>query len=230
MEFDKRRGHLLAVLQTHTGHRREKLHGYVRGDLAVAHLLLDSFRQQFDQRQPPRYPTHAAIKTPRQFIETIAEALLQLCQQPALLQRCFVCGETQRPVQYQGLGFAHRPEHRIDGVAAQLLERRDPLEAIDHQVAAGLVRYGDDHDGRLLAQGGERCQKPLLLERMVYPQVLPSPVELMKLQLHGGFGSTMGERASGLVRRIALVRWEGLWIQGDSAGTGLAWSAPGVHP
>ena len=86
----ERRGHPFAVLQIDAGHRNQVLHCHVRRDLARAHLLLDCLRQKFDQRQPPRYPAHAAIKPARQLIEAVAEALFHLRQQPALLQRGLV--------------------------------------------------------------------------------------------------------------------------------------------
>ena len=35
-----------------------------RRDLPFAHLLLDRFRQQFDQRQTPRHPTDTTVETP----------------------------------------------------------------------------------------------------------------------------------------------------------------------
>jgi len=73
-------GHPLAVLQALAGHGHQKLHRHLRQDLALAHLLLDRFRQKLHQRQPPRYPAHAAIEPARQLIEPIAEALLQLRQ------------------------------------------------------------------------------------------------------------------------------------------------------
>jgi hypothetical protein len=40
------------------------------------------------------------------------------------------------------------------------------------------------HDGRLLARFRQRRQQPPLPRRMAHPQVLPAPVELVKLQLH----------------------------------------------
>lgn len=49
----ERRGHPLAVLQIDAGYRHKKLHRYMRGDFALAHLLLDGLRQKLDQRQPP---------------------------------------------------------------------------------------------------------------------------------------------------------------------------------
>jgi len=42
-------GHALAGLQADTGHRHQKLHGQVGGELALAHLLLDGFGQKIDQ-------------------------------------------------------------------------------------------------------------------------------------------------------------------------------------
>lgn len=50
VEFDERRDHLPAVFQAHACDGSEKLHGDMRADLAVAHLLLNGFRKQFDQR------------------------------------------------------------------------------------------------------------------------------------------------------------------------------------
>jgi hypothetical protein len=72
--------HPLAVLQALACHRHQKLHRYLRQNLALAHLLLDRFRQNLRQRQPPRYPAHATIEPARQLIEAIAEAPFQLRQ------------------------------------------------------------------------------------------------------------------------------------------------------
>jgi len=104
------RGHPPTRLQAEARHRHQALHGHVRRDLALAHLLLDGLRQKFHQRQAPRYPAHAAIKAPRQLLQTVAEAPLHLLEQPALFQRRLLLGETQRALQQQRLGLAHRPE------------------------------------------------------------------------------------------------------------------------
>ena len=106
------RGHPLAILQALADHRHQKLQRHLRRDLALAHLLLDRFRQNLHQRQPPRYPAHATIEPARQLIESVAEALLQLRQQPAHLQRRLVFAQPQRAVQQHGRSFAHRPYHR----------------------------------------------------------------------------------------------------------------------
>jgi hypothetical protein len=58
-------GHSLAILQALAGCRHQKLHRHLCRDLALAHLLLDGFWQQFHQRQPPGYPLHTPIEPPR---------------------------------------------------------------------------------------------------------------------------------------------------------------------
>jgi len=78
MLFDEDRGQALAVIGVDARHRHQVLHRRVRGDLAVAHVLLDRFRQQLDQRQAARHPARAAVETTRQFIERIVEALFHL--------------------------------------------------------------------------------------------------------------------------------------------------------
>jgi hypothetical protein len=89
------RGHPPAILQALARHRHQKLHRYLRRDLALAHLLLDRFRQGLHQRQPARYPTHAAVESSRQLIQAVVETLLQLGQQPAQLQRGLLFGQSQ---------------------------------------------------------------------------------------------------------------------------------------
>jgi hypothetical protein len=72
--------HARAVVGADSRHRRQILHRHLRREFPFAYLLLDRFRQQLHQRQPSRDPTGAAVETTRQFIETIAEALLHLRQ------------------------------------------------------------------------------------------------------------------------------------------------------
>jgi len=86
------RCHPLAILQALARHRDQKLQRHLCRDLALTHLLLDRFRQNFHQRQPARHPTHTAIKPAGQLIELVAETLFQLRQQPTHLQRSFVLG------------------------------------------------------------------------------------------------------------------------------------------
>ena len=165
-------------------HRHQKLHGHLRRDLALAHLLLDGFRQSLHQRQPPRYPAHAAVEAARQLIQAVAETLLQLGQQPAHFERGLVFRQPERTVQQHGRRLAHRPHHRFHRVPAQLLQSRDPLVAVDDHVTVRLAFRRYHHDGGLLPRGSQRGQQPLLARGMAYPEVLPAPVELVKLQLH----------------------------------------------
>jgi len=182
--LDESGGHPLAMLQVDSRHRHQILHGQVGAKRSFAHLLLDRFRQQLDQRQAPRHPTGAAVEAARQLIQSIAETPLHLRQQPALFERAFLWTEAQRPVQQQSFGFAHRPDGGFDCVPAQLLERRDALVAVDHHVAAAVVRGGDHDDGRLLAALSQGGYQPSLPVRLADSQMFPSPVELVKLQLH----------------------------------------------
>jgi hypothetical protein len=226
----ERRSHPLAVLQVDTGYRHQELHRYVRGDFTLAHLLLDCLRQKFDQRQPPRYPAHAAIKPSCQFIEAVAEALLHLRQQPALLQRGLVLGETQRTFQQQSLGLTHRPDHRFHRVPAQLFKRRDALVAVDDQITAGLA-FGRHHDNRrLLARLSQRCHQAPLPVRPADSQVFPSPVELVKLQLHGRLRVQYGPSRDWSFAAEGGVCRESSSNQADTSGTGLSRSGLLVLP
>jgi hypothetical protein len=111
-------GHALAVFGAGTCHRHQELHRHVRRDRAVAHLLLRALRKRIHQRQPPRYPTQTAIEPPRQLVQAIAETPLQFRQQPAFFQRRLVFAPTQRAVQHQRFGLAHRPDHGFHCVPA----------------------------------------------------------------------------------------------------------------
>jgi len=184
MMLDESGGHPLAMLRIHPRHRHQTLHRHLRGDLALAHLLLNRFRQQLHQRQPPRHPTRAAVEATRQLIESIAEALLHLRQPPALFQRAFLRAAAQRSRQQQSFGIAHWPDRGLDRVPAELFERGHALVAVDHQVTVAAVLGNNHHDGRLLAAVSQRRQQSALPVRLADSQMLPSPVQLVKLQLH----------------------------------------------
>jgi hypothetical protein len=76
--LDENRGHPLAVLQALSCHWHEKLHGHLRRDVPLAHLLLDGFWQQLRQRQPTRNPRHATVELSRQLFQAVAETLFHL--------------------------------------------------------------------------------------------------------------------------------------------------------
>lgn len=179
-------GHPLAIVQTDARGalwaRDQKLHGHMRGDSPLAHLLLNAFRKQVDQSQAARDPTDAAIETACQFVLAQVEVPLQFRQQPALFQRRLLFGHAHGTVEHQCVGLADRPEHRLHGVAPQLFESRDAFIAVDHQITVGLMGGGHHHDGRLLAGCGERSQKPPVPVEVAHTEMLPAPLQLVKLQ------------------------------------------------
>ena len=147
----KYRGHPFAILRAEPRCRDQILHRCLRRDLPFSHLLLDPFRQQFHQRQPPRYPAHAPVETAGQFLHRVAEALRHRRQQPALFKRAFLPAEAQRSIQQQRFGFAHLPHSGFHRVPAQLLQCGDALVAIDHYVAAAVACGSHNDDRGLLS-------------------------------------------------------------------------------
>jgi hypothetical protein len=180
----KRFGHALTVFQVHTCCRYQKLHRQMGRDRTAADLSLHALRKLIDQRQTPRYPTRAAIEAARQLLETIAKALLQFRQQPSFFQRRLVFRPAQRTVQDQSFGLAHRPDHGLYRVTAQLLQRRDPLIAVDDQVTFNLIGDRHHHNRGLLPRASQRRQQPPVPLRPANPQMFPAPIQLMKLKSH----------------------------------------------
>jgi len=184
-------------------------------DCAVAHLLLHTLRKQLDQAHTPRHPARAAIKTPRQFLQPVAIALLQFNQQPALFQSRFVIARTHRPVKKQSLHFAQRPDHGIHRVTTKLLERRDPLIAVDHQIS--IRQFGSNHhDRRLLTAGRQRRQQPPLPFRTAHAKMLKTPLKLMEFQPHDTHSldsSTLHQIRSGIARQVRVVSSHPPWNQ-----------------
>ena len=173
--------HALALLRIDARRRRQIAHGNLRGEVAVAHLLLDRFRERFHQRQSARHPCRAAVETPRELVDCVAEFLFHLRQQPALFERRFrLAVHAQGTDQQQGFGFAHRVQNNgVDGVSPQLPERGDALVTVDHQILRALL---DDNDGRLLSGLSQRRQQPPEAGRVADPEMRQAAVQLMKLQ------------------------------------------------
>jgi hypothetical protein len=143
-----------------------------------------------------------------------------------------VIARTHRPVQKQSLHFAQRPDHRFDHVPAQLLERSDPLIAVDHQVTIRLLSR-NHHDRRLLTAGCQRRKQPPMAFRPAHPKVLQTPLKLMEFQTHDTHpldSSTLHQIRSGIARRGKVVAPDLPWNQYDMASTGIARSEPVVRP
>jgi hypothetical protein len=82
--------------------------------------------------------------------------------------------------QHQGLGLAHRVQDQgVDRVVFELLERGDPLAAIDYQILGTLL---NDEDWGLLSALSQRCQQMPESRRLADPEVLQPAVQLMKFQ------------------------------------------------
>jgi hypothetical protein len=226
--------HAATVFRSQPCHRHQELHRHMRRDRAAAHLLLHARRQQFNQAHPPRDPAHAAIKSSRQLLLGIAEALLQVRQQPTLFQGRGLLAGPHRAIQEQGLGLAQRPDHRLDRVPAKLLQRPDSPVAIDEQIPLGLI-HGDNDDRRLLSTGRQRSQQPLLPLRPVHTQVLQTPLKLVKFQLHDLpplrlYPASMRLAGSGIAHWEPVVSLDLSWNQRDTRLSGIAWSAALVQP
>lgn len=108
--------------------------------------------------------------------------VVQRAQQPALLERAVGRVGAQQLPKDQGLGLGHRPHDGGDGVALQPAEAADALVTVDHHI--GRARR-HDHDGHLLAGIGQRGQQVSFARRLLHPQPLVPPIELMKFQVHG---------------------------------------------
>jgi len=149
--------HALALFLIDSRRGRQVSHGDLRGDTALADLLLYRFRQCFHQRQTARHPCRTAVETPGQLLDRALEAGFHLRQQPALFERCFrLAVHTQGTNQQQGFGFAHRFQNDgVDCVSPQLPERGDTLVAVNHQIA---LLVGNDDDRCLLASLSQRRQ------------------------------------------------------------------------
>ena len=195
--------HAPAVVRLGPRHRDQELHRHMRCDRTVAHLLLHAVGKQLHQPHPARYPTCAAIETPSQLLQPIAEALLQFNQKPALFKCRFVIARAHRSVQKQGLHFTQQPDHRLHRVLAQLLQCRDPLIAVDNQILLWLL--GRNHnDRRLLATGRQRRQQPPLPLRPAHAKVPQAKLKLVEFQKHvqrSLDNSTLRLAESGIARR-----------------------------
>lgn len=189
-------GHLFAVTEIGARHRYEELHGHVRGDLALAYLLLDGVRKKFDQCQAPRNPALAPVKPPGQFVEAVAEALFEFRQQPALLQGGFAFRCPQRLAQQERFGLVHLPHRRAHRVAAQPPQRRNPLVAVDDQVPVRGVPDSHNHNRYLLARGRQRSQKSSLTVRPPHPQMFETEIKLVEFQIHIGCPHSMPQASN----------------------------------
>jgi hypothetical protein len=87
------------------------------------------------------------------------------------------------------------------------LERREPLVAVDHQVAVRLLGW-NHYDRRLLTAGRQRRQQPPMPLRPSHAKVLQTPFKLVEFQPHDTHpldSSTLHQVATGIARRDGVV-------------------------
>jgi hypothetical protein len=229
----ERFGQALTILGAGSRHGHQEFHGHMGRDGTTADLLLHAFREQFHQRQPVRYPTHAAIKSARQLLHTVVEALLEFRQQPAFFQSAVSFRPTQRAIQHQCLRFAQGPDHGFDRVSAELFQGRDALVTVNDQIAIRLIRNSDDDDRCLLSRGRQRRQQLPLPLWIPHPQKFITAVQLVKLQLHFRWSPVVGilqQAQSGIAPMQGEVCRQALVNQRDTSGTAIARSAAGLRP
>jgi len=175
--------------------RHEVLHRGMRDELTVAHVLLNRRGERAHQTQAPRHPADTPVEAPCQVLQRQPVILVQRAQQPALLKGAVGRIGVQELPKDQGLGLRHLPHDGGDGVALQPAEAADALVAVDHHIRRAC---GHDHDGHLLAGIGQRGQQVSFARRLLHPQPLVPPIELMKFQVHG-----------------PSIRWRLLWQLAD---------------
>lgn len=179
-------GQALTGLGIAASQGNEHLHRGLSGDLALADQILKSEGKLPHQSQAPRDPAGAAHKTSGQFFLAPAKAMLDLGEQPALLQGARGWGMVHLPLQDQGVGFLHLPDQGIDGVVSKTTQDLEAQMAVNDDVAILLVGVRDDDNRLLLTVLVHRRQKPALTLTATSTQLGVGRVELVELQFHGG--------------------------------------------
>jgi len=151
------------------GQGHQRLERRLRRDLAHAQQLLHLLGQLLDQGQPPRGPAHAATEAARQLLETQGQALAQLGQQPALLQRRRARSAHQVALEDQRLGRRQVPLHRAHRVLAEAPQRPQTVVAVDDDVALRLAGQAHHHDRHLLAKLRHRRHQAPFPRRVADP-------------------------------------------------------------
>ncbi|HEY6849017.1 MAG TPA: hypothetical protein VI320_22805 [Terracidiphilus sp.] len=95
------------------------------------------------------------------------------------------------------------------------MERREPLVAVDHQVAVRLLGW-NHYDRRLLTAGRQRRQQPPMPLRPAHAKVLKTPFKLVQFQPHHTHpldSSTLHQVATGIAQQDRVVAPHPTWNQ-----------------
>lgn len=122
--------------------------------------------------------------------------MLELGEQPPLLQSARRRRLAHLPLQDQRLGLRHLPDHGVDRVVPQPTQHLDAQMAVDDDVAVRLLGVRHHHDGLLLAVLIHRRQQPTLTLGAAGAQRAVAQLQLVKLQLHDDSSADPGDGAN----------------------------------
>jgi hypothetical protein len=166
------------------GQRHQGLDRRLGRDLALADQLLDGLGQLACQAQAARHPARAAVEATGELLGAPGEAVLELGQEPPLLQGRRRRRAGQVALQDQRLGLVELPDHGHDRVLAQATQRPHAVVAVDDDVASGFLGVADHDDRHLLTVLVERRQEPAGPLPATGAQGCVAQVQLVKFQLH----------------------------------------------
>ena len=132
--------------------RDEIFHGGVRGDEALADVLLNRVRERADQTEATRDPADTAIEASRHLVERQPVLLVQGAEQPRLLEDVLDRISLEEMAKDQGLAGRHVPDDRGDRIAVQPVQAAHAFVAVHHEVPRVA---GHDDDRQLLADVGK---------------------------------------------------------------------------
>jgi hypothetical protein len=130
--------------------------------------------EAFSQSHAPRHPAGAAIRTTRQLLQSIAEALLWLDKQPAFFERGVLFVPPKRD----------DPEAEPSACSASRPPRRPCRDQVAREPGCADSLRSPDNDRHLLTAGSQPGRKPLLRLSPMHPKALKTTVHLIKFQTH----------------------------------------------
>ena len=217
-------GQPLAGFTVNPGQRYQGFHRRLGRDLAATDRLLDRQRKLAHQAQKSADPGGALEEALAQLVLAPAKAMLELGQQPPLLQSRRARTVRHLPPQDQRLGLPHLPHQRLHCVVAQAAKSRDALMAVNDHIAAWCLVLRNHHDRLLLAVLFQALPQPTLPLTTVSAQRGVRHLQLVPLQVHDGsscktHGSLLGLGPSLKPSRRALIGGSAVRLCHAWAGT-----------
>jgi hypothetical protein len=132
---------LEALREIGARHGDEVLHRGVGDERPAAHQLLHGCGQLAHQPQAPAHPARARVEPARQLPGRQPAPLVQLAEQPPLLERAPSLAAPHELRQQQRRELRELPHHRVHRVVVQPLERAHPLGAVDENERTRLAAH-----------------------------------------------------------------------------------------